>query len=249
MKSQRCKRISSNIWTGGCRATPAIRPPCSSVPSDRRADLRSAGSGVAARSAGLDLSARAVLRRALPLLRLPHDGGPPLRADRGLCRTSGARNFAWSGASSTEPAVTQIHWGGGTPTILAPQDMLRLTCRAPGKFHDDARHRNGHRNRSPFADPRAHRRAGGHGGHARQPGRAGFRTSACNRPFGACRASNRPPARPIGLRQAGIAGINLDLMYGLPHQTVATITQPQHSARWRSLLTGSRCSAMPTCPG
>ena len=51
-----------------------------------------------------------------------------------------------------------------------------------------------------------------------------------------------------GLRAAGIANINLDLMYGLPHQTVRRSRRPR-SARWRSIRIASRCSAMPMCRG
>jgi oxygen-independent coproporphyrinogen III oxidase len=55
----------------------------------------------------------------------------------------------------------------------------------------------------------------------------------------ACRTSTRRCKRPSiaispgpsrfapvdALRQAGVASVNLDLMYGLPHQTVATIDE------------------------
>jgi oxygen-independent coproporphyrinogen-3 oxidase len=51
-----------------------------------------------------------------------------------------------------------------------------------------------------------------------------------------------------GLRQAGIASVNLDLMYGLPGQTAAHARRARASP-WTSARIASRCSAMPMSPG
>jgi oxygen-independent coproporphyrinogen III oxidase len=50
------------------------------------------------------------------------------------------------------------------------------------------------------------------------------------------------------LRAAGIRAINIDLMYGLPHQTEARVVRSVE-ASWRSVRSASRCSATRTCPG
>ena len=42
----------------------------------------------------------------------------------------------------------------------------------------------------------------------------------CSAPSTGCRVLKQTAAATEGLRRAGIAGINFDLIYGLPHQTV-----------------------------
>ncbi len=113
--------------------------------------------------------------------------------------------------------ASHVHWGGGTPTSLTPADILRLSDSLHGHFDFDER--------SEFAveiDPRG----------------VGEDTIAALGKAGVTRASlgvqdfspkvqqavNRiqpfdETKRVIdGLRGVGIAEINVDLMYGLPHQ-------------------------------
>lgn len=113
--------------------------------------------------------------------------------------------------------ASHVHWGGGTPTSLAPADILRLSGSLHTHFDFDER--------SEFAveiDPRG----------------VGEDTIAALGKAGVTRASlgvqdfspkvqqavNRiqpfdETKRVIdGLRGVGIAEINVDLMYGLPHQ-------------------------------
>lgn len=118
--------------------------------------------------------------------------------------------------------VSHVHWGGGTPTILAPDDVLRLSDRLRACFDvlSDAE----------FAveiDPRelsadtvlALGRAG--------VTRASLGVQDVNPDVQA--AINR--IQPIEvtrqavdrLRDVGVRAINVDLMYGLPHQTEAHI--------------------------
>jgi oxygen-independent coproporphyrinogen-3 oxidase len=54
-------------------------------------------------------------------------------------------------------------------------------------------------------------------------------TSGCSRRCGGCRASKRPRVAEW-LRGAGINAINLDLIYGLPLQTVATVAATAQQA-------------------
>ena len=82
----------------------------------------------------------------------------------------------------------------------------------------------------------------------RQPGRAKLRSRRAERdqPHAELRADRR--RRPTSCRAAGIDGINFDLIYGLPHQTVAScLDTVARRCSWRR--TASRCSAMRMCPG
>ena len=125
--------------------------------------------------------------------------------------------------------VSHIHFGGGTPTMLAPADLLALGERLRQRFAilDEAE----------FAveiDPRRLTRA----------------TVAALAGIGVKRASlgvqdvngevqeavnRRQPFALVEramhlLRDAGILGINFDLMYGLPHQTVGRVLQSVEAA-------------------
>ena len=117
--------LPPNIWSGGCRATPAIRLQCSSDRGDTR-DLCSAGSPhCRGKHRGVALSARAVLRRAVPLLRLQHHvwcaSYEPID---GLCRLL-EREIGLVAAHLRGRIVTHLHWGGGTPTMLRPRHIAR----------------------------------------------------------------------------------------------------------------------------
>jgi len=127
-----------------------------------------------------------------------------------------------SDALGTRHAVGHVHFGGGTPTILAPDDLLRLGLRLRRSF--DVR---------PDAeiaveiDPRELDEA----------------TVAALAEIGVTRASlgvqdvNPVVQRAINreqpfelteraaarLRAAGIRDLNVDLMYGLPYQTEARV--------------------------
>ena len=120
--------------------------------------------------------------------------------------------------------VTHVHWGGGTPTILAPDDLRRVA----GGLHvcfdvaDDAEI-------AVEIDPRT----------------LTVEHVAALRDIGVNRASlgvqdfdakvqqviNRVQpyevtARVVDwLREAGVTGLNFDLMYGLPHQTVESVVR------------------------
>lgn len=119
-------------------------------------------------------------------------------------------------------AVSHVHWGGGTPTILVADDVLRLADRLRSSFAFAAD--------AEFAveiDPRelppetvgALSRAG--------VNRASLGVQDVNPDVQ--KAINR--VQPIEvtriaverLRAAGVRAINIDLMYGLPHQTDAHI--------------------------
>lgn len=118
--------------------------------------------------------------------------------------------------------VAHLHWGGGTPTALEPDDLERVMDRVRDRFDFtiDAEI-------AIESDPRTLT-----AGMAARIGALGFnRASFGVQEFDAKvqQAINRiqPPemvAESVErLRGAGVAGINFDLIYGLPHQTVDSI--------------------------
>ncbi len=127
-----------------------------------------------------------------------------------------------AGALPARMRVGHLHWGGGTPTALEPDDLARVMARLSERFDltDDAEI-------AIESDPRTLTDA-----MAARIGALGFTRAS----FGVQefdpqvqQAINRiqPPemvAHAVGaLRDAGVAGINFDLIYGLPHQTVAKL--------------------------
>ncbi len=119
--------------------------------------------------------------------------------------------------------VSQVHWGGGTPTMLVPRDFLRVMALLEKRF-----------NFSPQTelaleiDPRTLTHE-----HITALARAGItRASLGVQDFEpSVQAAVRriqsfdQTARVIDwLRDVGIESINIDLMYGLPCQTISTVT-------------------------
>lgn len=120
------------------------------------------------------------------------------------------------------PKVRHVHWGGGTPNMLSPDDFEAL-CDVLRRRFDFA----GDAEMAVEIDPRT---AGAD--HAAAFARAGVtRVSFGVQDFNphVQRAINRiqpfeQTAEVIErFRAHGIAQVNLDLMYGLPHQTVADV--------------------------
>jgi oxygen-independent coproporphyrinogen-3 oxidase len=116
--------------------------------------------------------------------------------------------------------VSHLHWGGGTPTVLG-RDLLRVMDRVREAFTVDAG-----AELAIEVDPRVLDRA-----LARDLGRAGItRASLGVQSFEpeVQRAINRiqslacTAAAVDALREAGVGGINVDLLYGLPHETTAS---------------------------
>ena len=124
-------------------------------------------------------------------------------------------------AALTNPARTarQFHWGGGTPTYLRPDDIRRLYAHIAGQFRiaDDAEI-------SCEVDPRELSRE-----HVRALRQSGFnRISLGVQDLDPTvqKAVNRVQPESLirevygWMREEGFSSINLDLMVGLPHQTV-----------------------------
>lgn len=117
--------------------------------------------------------------------------------------------------------VAQLHWGGGTPTYLDPDQIRRIfgTIREHFAFHEDAEI-------GVEIDPR-----GMTDDHLDALIEVGFnRGSMGVQDFDekVQEAVNRLQSETLtrwafdGLRERGIESINLDLIYGLPYQTVSS---------------------------
>jgi oxygen-independent coproporphyrinogen III oxidase len=115
--------------------------------------------------------------------------------------------------------VTHIHWGGGSPTMLKPQDILRLRAALQSHFEvtSDAE----------FAveiDPRGLKHETVKALAEAGVTRASIGVQDCD--IAVQKAINRiqPFAETRSaverLREAGIARLNIDLVYGLPHQSL-----------------------------
>ncbi len=118
--------------------------------------------------------------------------------------------------------VTRIHWGGGTPSILGPEELAALDALLTATFD-----RSGLVEHAIELDPRA----------LDAPLVAALRAIGVNRAslgvqdvsphvqeaIGRPQPAERVEAAIGLLRNAGIDALNLDLMYGLPKQTLADI--------------------------
>ncbi len=131
------------------------------------------------------------------------------------------REIEMVGAIVGKRSVANLHWGGGTPTILAPRDFSRLSAALRDKFSF-----------APGAelaveiDPRTMTR-----GHASMLGQIGITRASLGvqdfdervqRAVGRMQSVEQTAQVVRWCREAGISGINLDLIYGLPHQTTTS---------------------------
>ncbi|HCA27754.1 MAG TPA: oxygen-independent coproporphyrinogen III oxidase [Betaproteobacteria bacterium] len=123
--------------------------------------------------------------------------------------------------TSARRVVRQLHWGGGTPTYLHPEDIRRLFAQLAGRFSIGA-----DAEISCEIDPRELTRA-----HVQALRDCGFnRVSLGVQDLNdqVQRAVNRIQSESLirevfgWLRDAGFDSINIDLMVGLPHQTAAS---------------------------
>ncbi len=119
-------------------------------------------------------------------------------------------------------AVSHIHWGGGTPTILSPGDLERISRRLGSAF--DIR---------PGAeiaveiDPRTITPEHVHALAAAGLGRASLGVQdfdpKVQETIRRVQSFEQTAQVAAWLRQAGVSGLNLDLMYGLPFQSIASV--------------------------
>lgn len=117
--------------------------------------------------------------------------------------------------------VCHIHWGGGSPTILTADDITRLSDQTRGYFDvlPDV----------DFAieiDPRGLSDASVNAFKAAGVTRASLGLQDCDpvvqRAINRVQSDEETTYAVDLLRGAGIASLNLDIVYGLPHQTLAS---------------------------
>lgn len=114
--------------------------------------------------------------------------------------------------------VAHVHWGGGSPTMLTPDDVTKLAARLRARFEFSPN--------AEFAieiDPRGLSDETIAALAAAGVNRASIGVQDCDETVQ--RAINRIQPFPVTehaarrLREAGISALNIDLIYGLPHQT------------------------------
>jgi len=134
------------------------------------------------------------------------------------------REIALVGGIAGRCRVSQVHWGGGTPNVLTPQDFMRVMAAIETHFTMTPQ-----TELAVEIDPRTLTQA-----HVAAFSKAGITRASVGvqdfepRVQEAIRRvqSFDQTARAVDrLRAAGARSINLDLMYGLPCQTVETIEQ------------------------
>ncbi len=127
-------------------------------------------------------------------------------------------------ALTGQRTVTHLHWGGGTPTMLSLPDFRKLMdlLRRKFSFTADAEI-------AVEIDPRALTH-----GYAAVLAEVGITRASLGvqdfdervqRAVGRMQSFEQTKRVVEWFREAEIAGINLDLMYGLPYQTLATLTE------------------------
>lgn len=116
-------------------------------------------------------------------------------------------------------SVHHVHFGGGTPTVMEPSELLGLAALMRQRFTFD--------NSAEVAieiDPRtltsAMTKALGEAGVTRASLGVQSFDPVVQRAINRIQNFEQTARATDGLRAAGIHGINFDLIYGLPHQTV-----------------------------
>jgi oxygen-independent coproporphyrinogen-3 oxidase len=127
-------------------------------------------------------------------------------------------------------AVSHIHWGGGTPTILSPADLRRISRHLDSAFEI--------RPGAEIAveiDPRTitleHVEALAASGLNRASLGVQDFDPRVQETIRRVQSFERTAQVAVWLRNAGVKGLNLDLMYGLPLQTVESVKRSVDLAR------------------
>jgi oxygen-independent coproporphyrinogen-3 oxidase len=118
--------------------------------------------------------------------------------------------------------VRHIHWGGGTPTALAPEDMIRIDDHVRRHFNIA-----GGAEIAVEIDPRTFTRENAIALGKIGCSRASFGVQEFDDKVQAAINRVQPVSMIEGslelLREQGIHSVNFDLMYGLPYQTPETL--------------------------
>lgn len=117
--------------------------------------------------------------------------------------------------------VGHVHFGGGTPTIMSPDDFAALTALLTDRF-DLARGGEVAVEIDPRTLTREMTAALGASGVTRASLGVQSFDPTVQRAINRVQSEAQTAAATAGLRAAGVRGINFDLIYGLPFQTVAS---------------------------
>jgi oxygen-independent coproporphyrinogen-3 oxidase len=133
------------------------------------------------------------------------------------------------GARLAGQSVTHIHFGGGTPTMLQPNELMRIMAALQARF------RITHATEiaieiDPRSPTREHIAALADMGVSRASLGVQDFDPRVQEAIGRQQSVEQTARAADRLREAGIIHINLDLMYGLPHQTAATVTDTAERA-------------------
>jgi oxygen-independent coproporphyrinogen-3 oxidase len=118
--------------------------------------------------------------------------------------------------------ISRMHWGGGSPTVMTPEQMLALSAhlRAAFKFEPDAEI-------AVEIDPRDMTEdrmdAMAEGGLNRASIGVQDFDEKVQRAINRMQGWELTRDVIVGLRARGVAGINLDALYGLPYQTEVSL--------------------------
>jgi oxygen-independent coproporphyrinogen-3 oxidase len=126
------------------------------------------------------------------------------------------------GTGLARQTVSHVHFGGGTPTMLQPNELERIMAALRARFRITSATEI-----AVEIDPRSLSRA-----HIAALADIGVSRASLGvqdfeprvqQAIGRRQSIEQTARAADGLREAGIVHINLDLMYGLPHQTEASV--------------------------
>lgn len=120
--------------------------------------------------------------------------------------------------------LTHLHWGGGTPSILGPVWLETIAAKLASRFDV-----SGLKEHAIELDPRRIDRALVRSLAATGVNRASLGVQDVSpevqHAIGRVQPFELVERAAVWLREAGIANLNIDLMYGLPHQSVREVAR------------------------
>ncbi|HWV83621.1 MAG TPA: oxygen-independent coproporphyrinogen III oxidase [Hyphomicrobiaceae bacterium] len=120
--------------------------------------------------------------------------------------------------------VVQIHWGGGSPNMLAPTDIRALSDTIRARFNVDRDAEFAVEMDPRHLDPEQIRAFGRAGISRLSLGVQDF-NEAVQAAIGREQSFEMTRRAVDAFRDLGVASINIDLMYGLPRQTTESVEQ------------------------
>lgn len=125
--------------------------------------------------------------------------------------------------------IGEVHFGGGTPTIIEPEEFLALMALLRARYQFGAE-----TGVAVEIDPRrltvAMAQALGEGGVRRASLGVQSFDPVVQKAINRIQSEQQTADAVAHLRNAGVAGINFDLIYGLPHQTVRSCVETVQAA-------------------